>query len=320
MHGDTLRELIESDDLLRCPGVHDPLTATIADRVGFDALYMTGYGTSVSKVGYPDAGLVTLPEMVENAKRIRERASVPVIADADTGYGNATNVIRTVREYVDAGVAAIHIEDQTVPKRCGHTEGRQVIPRDEAVGKIRAAADVRDDRDSDLVLIARSDARGATGGSLDEAIDRANAYVEAGADVAFVEGPTDVGELERIGEAVDAPLLYNCVGDIGTSPYVAPETLADFGFDIVIYPLASTLATVESVYRRFRAFETEGQSALRDLDDAVADAGIDDLHEFVGFPEVVEWEREYMPAAEQAKYDDSLGDSITGDRDTTTDE
>ena len=320
MHGDTLRELIAADELLQCPGVHDPLTATIADRVGFDALYVTGYGTSVSKVGYPDAGFIAMPEMVENAKRVRERASVPVIADADTGYGNATNVIRTVREYVDAGVAAIHIEDQAFPKRCGHTEGRQLIPKDEAVGKFRAAADVRDDRDADLLLIARSDARGASSGSLDEAIDRVTAYVEAGADVAFVEGPTDVDELERIGEAVDAPLLYNCVGKVGTSPYVDPETLAALGYDMVIYPLATTLATLESVYRRLRAFETEGQTALMDLDEAVADSGVGDLHEFVGFPEVVEWERRYMPADEQAKYDDSLGDSITGANDPNTDE
>ncbi len=311
MHGERLYELITDDELLQCPGVHDPLTAAVADDVGFDALYMTGYGTSISKVGYPDAGLITMPEMVENAKRVSERASVPVIADADTGYGNATNVVRTVREYAGTDVAAIHIEDQTFPKRCGHTEGRQLIPEAEAVGKFRAARDVIDDRDADLLLIARTDARGATGGSLEEAIDRVNAYVEEGADVAFVEGPTDVAELERIGEAVDAPLLYNCVGEIGTSPYVAPETLEDAGYDIVIYPLAATLATIESVARRLRAFKMDGQAALEELDAAFSESGVGDLHEFVGFPGVVEWERQYMPADEQAKYDDSLGDLIT---------
>lgn len=313
MHGERLYELIIDDELLQCPGVHDPLTAAVADDVGFDALYVTGYGTSISKVGYPDAGLITMPEMVENAKRVSERASVPVIADADTGYGNVTNVIRTVREYVETHVAAIHIEDQTFPKRCGHTQGRRLLPKAEAVGKFRAARDVIDDRNADLLLIARTDARGASGGSLEEAIDRMNTYVEAGADVAFVEGPTAVAELERIGEAVDAPLLYNCVGEIGTSPYVAPETLKSVGYNVVIYPVAATLATIESVYRRMRAFKENGQVAFEDLDEAFSASGIGDLHEFVGFPEIVEWERRYMPAEEQGKYDDSLGDSITGE-------
>lgn len=148
MHGDTLRKLIAADDLLECPGVHDPLTATIADNVGFDAVYMTGCGTSISKVGYPDAGLSTMLEMVENAKRIQEQMSNPVIADADNGYGNASNVIRTVREYINANVAGTHIEDQPFPKRCGHTTGRQLVSKDEAVGKIRAARDTINDRES----------------------------------------------------------------------------------------------------------------------------------------------------------------------------
>jgi 2-methylisocitrate lyase-like PEP mutase family enzyme len=314
MHGDTLRDLIAADDILECPGVHDPLTASIANDVGFDAIYMTGYGTSISKVGYPDAGFVTMGEMVENAKRIRERVSTPVIADADNGYGNASNVIRTVREYIDADVAGIHIEDQTFPKRCGHTTGRQLISKEEAAGKLRAARDTIDDRGSDLVLIARTDARGASGGSLDEAIDRMHAYVDAGADVAFVEGPTEIAELERIGEAIDAPLLYNCVGEIGSSPYVRPADLESLGYDVVIYPLASTLATMDAVHRRLQALRSEGQSALQELDESFAASGIGDLHEFVGFSEVVEWEREYMPSSEQDKYDDSIGDSISGER------
>ncbi|MFB6108571.1 MAG: oxaloacetate decarboxylase [Haloplanus sp.] len=310
MRGARLRELIEADELLECPGVNDPLTAAIADEVGFDAVYMTGYGTSVTKVGYPDAGLITMPEMVENAKRIQERVSTPVIADADNGYGNSSNVIRTVREYIDADVAAIHIEDQTFPKRCGHTTGRQLVPKDEAAGKIRAARDTIDDQESDLVLIARTDARGATGGSLDDAIDRMQTYLEEGAEVAFVEGPTTIAEIERIGDEIDAPLLYNCVGEVGSSPYVSPEELERLGYDLVIYPLASMLTTMEAVYRRFQSLESEGQAALKDMDEAFADTEMGDLHEFVGFSEIVEWERKYMPAEEQDKYDDSLGDSI----------
>lgn len=194
-YGAALRKRLDHDELLVCPGVHDPLTAAVADAVGFDAIYMTGYGTSLSKTGYPDAGFITMPEMISNAANIQERIDVPLVADADNGYGNATNVVRTVREYIKAGIGAIHLEDQTFPKRCGHTKGRRVIPREEAVGKIAAAADVRDDRAPDFVLIARTDARGTGDGSLDEAVIRANEFLEAGADVAFIEGPTDESEL-----------------------------------------------------------------------------------------------------------------------------
>ncbi|SIR93999.1 2,3-dimethylmalate lyase [Haladaptatus litoreus] len=310
MYRERLRDLIDQDELLQCPGVHDPLTAAVADVVGFDTIYMTGYGTSLSKTGYPDAGLLTMPEMVENAKNIQERSSVPVIADADNGYGNATNVVRTVREYVKAGVAGIHIEDQTFPKRCGHTKGRKVIPKAEAVGKIRAAADVRDERDESFVLIARTDARGAVGGDLDDAIGRANAYVDAGADVAFVEGPVDEDEIARIGREVDAPLLYNCVGELGTSPYVEPDRLTELGFDLVLYPVASTLATIAAVHERLSGLKSEGMDALVDIDRAFAETPVGDLHEFSGFPEVVEWERRYMPSDEQEKYGDSLGDDV----------
>lgn len=270
---------------------------------------MTGYGTSLSRVGLPDAGLITMPEMIANAAAIQEAVDVPVIADADNGFGNATNVIRTVREYAKTGVAGIHIEDQSFPKRCGHVKGRRVIPREEAVGKIRAAADVRDDRNPDLVLIARTDARGAVGGSLDEAIERANAYCEAGADVAFVEGPADEAEVERVGREVDAPLLYNFAG---ISPELSRDRLQSYGFDLVIYPGLGIRAAVTSVYRATMALiedDVAGIQALR--------ADFDELpfgfHEFAGFPEVVEWERSYLPDEEQEKYRGTLGADIAGD-------
>ncbi|ELY47049.1 isocitrate lyase/PEP mutase family protein [Natronorubrum bangense] len=307
-YGATLRERLEQDELLACPGVHDPLTAAVADSVGFDAIYMTGYGTSLSKTGYPDAGFITMPEMIENAGNIQERIDVPLIADSDNGYGNATNVVRTVREYIKAGVAAIHIEDQTFPKRCGHTKGRQVIPREEAVGKIEAAADVRDERNPDFMLIARTDARGTGDGSLDEAIDRVNAFLEAGADIAFVEGPTDETELERIGREVEGPLVYNFVGDLGSSPYVDLSSLEEWGFDLVLFPIAATLSTIANVYADFSAFADDPVAAMRDIDDTFNDQPVGSLHEFSGFPEVVEWERQYLPADEQAKYEGSLGD------------
>ncbi len=305
-NGAKLRELIESDDILRAPGAQNPLAARALDMVGFDSIYMTGYGTSLT-MGIPDAGLITMPEMIQNANNVQERVSVPVVADSDNGYGNATNVIRTVREYVKTGVGGIHIEDQTFPKRCGHVSGRQVIPKEEAVGKFRAAADVRDERDEDFVLIARTDARGAVGGSLEEAIDRANAYCEAGADVAFVEGPTDVDELERVGEEVDAPLLYNYAG---ISPEIDADDLEELGFDLVIYPELGMKAAMMSVYQVGADFKERDADALRDMRAEFEETVPFDMHEFAGFPQVVEWEEEYLPEEETEKYEGTLGANI----------
>src|SRR5262249_41544806 len=199
----------------------------------FPAVYLTGYGTSLSLLGMPDAGLATMTEMHLNARYIANAVPVPVIADADNGYGNAINVMRTVRDYIQTGVAGIHIEDQVVPKRCGHVAGRQVIPLDEAVGKFRAADKVRRAMDPDFLLIARTDARGAVGGSLDEAIRRANAYLEAGADVAFVEGPTSKDEVARIAKEVRGPVLYN---QTGVSPRLSVPEMKELGLAIVIFP------------------------------------------------------------------------------------
>lgn len=315
MHGSAsrLRELIERDEILLCPGVHDPLTAAVADSVTFEAIYMTGYGTSLSKTGYPDAGLVTMPEMIDNANAVQERIDVPLVADCDDGYGGVANVVRSVREYIKTGVAGVHIEDQQFPKRCGHTTGRRVISQDEAVGKIRAACDVRDERNEDFVIIARTDARGAVDGSLTDAIQRVNAYVDAGADVAFVEGPTDREEIERIASEVDAPLLYNFVGELGSSPYVELDDLEDIGYDIVLFPVMSTMATIAGVYEHLDRFKREGIDGMRELDAAFDECPVGDLHEFSGFPELVEWEREYLPAEEQEKYERSIGDDIAGD-------
>ena len=309
--GAALRERLASDDLLVCPGVHDPLTAAVADSVGFDAIYMTGYGTSLSKIGYPDAGFITMPEMVDNAANIQERVDVPLIADADNGYGNATNVVRTVREYIKAGVGAIHIEDQTFPKRCGHTKGRQVIPREEAVGKIAAAADVRDERGESFVIIARSDARGTGGGSLGEAIDRVNAYLDAGADVGFVEGPTNVDELQKVGHNVDGPVLYNFVGNLGSSPYVELDALDEWGFDLVIFPILATLSTIAQVHADMQAFADDPVAAMRGVDDAFDAQSLGSLHAFSGFSEVVGWEEQYLPETDREKYEGSLGDDLT---------
>src|SRR5437762_13986904 len=185
-----LRELLGTGKTLFVPGCYNAPSAKILETIGFPAVYMTGYGTSLSLLGLPDAGLATMTEMHLNARYIANAVAVPVIADADNGYGNAIGVIRTVREYIGTGVAGIHIEDQVIPKRCGHVAGRRVIPIDEAVGKYRAAGAVRRALDPDCVLIARSDCRGARGGSLAAASRRANAYLAAGADLAVLDGPT----------------------------------------------------------------------------------------------------------------------------------
>ncbi len=305
-YGSQLRDLLARDEILLCPGVHDALAARAVDRVGVDAIYMTGYGTSQSRVGVPDAGLITMPEMVENANRIQEAVDVPVIADADNGYGNATNVIRTVREFVKTGIAGIHIEDQTFPKRCGHVKGRQVIPKAEAVGKYRAAADVRDERDEDFVIIARTDARGAVGGSLEDAIDRANAYCEAGADVAFLEGPVDEAEMETACDAVRAPMLYNYAG---ISPQLEADRLAAMGYDVVIYPAFSNKATIETVFENTRKFVEDPKGAMDDVIGGFEELPFD-FHEFSGFDDIVEWERKYLPEEDAEKYEGTEGADI----------
>ena len=232
-----LRRLLKSGKPLFVPGCYNALSARILADVGFPAVYMTGYGTSLSLLGMPDAGLATMTEMHLNARYIANAVPVPVIADADNGYGNAINVMRTVREYIGTGVAGIHIEDQVIPKRCGHVAGRRVIPIEEAVGKYRAADAVRRELDPDFVLIARTDARGATGGSLDEAIRRANAYLEAGADLAFVEGPTSVEEVRRMCREVKGPVFYN---QTGVSPRFSLAQMQELGIAVTIIPGATS--------------------------------------------------------------------------------
>lgn len=305
-HGVEFRELIEADDILVMPGAHDPIAAKAIERAGFDAVYMTGYGTSLSRAGVPDAGLITMPEMVANANAVQESVDVPVLGDADNGYGNATNVVRTIREYIKTGAGGCHIEDQTFPKRCGHTKGRQVVSREEAVGKVRAAADTRDERDPDFVVVARTDARGAVGGDMDEAIDRANAFLEAGADVAFVEGPTDESEVERVGEEVDGPLLYNLAG---ISPQLDADTLEDYGFDLVIYPSLGMQTAIAAIYKRAVKYRDEGAAAFAEMEAEMADLPFD-FHEFAGFPDVVAQEEAYLPEEEMDKYEGTLGADV----------
>lgn len=230
-----LRELISREQLLMAPGVFDCLTARLAERAGFEAIYMTGSGVSITRMGAPDVALLSFGEILDQARRIAEVSSIPLIADADTGYGGPLNVIRTVREFERAGVSAVQIEDQDWPKRCGHEMGRKLVSVEEMCARVKAAADAR--VDSDLVIVARTDAR--TGLGIDAAIERACRYVEAGADVAFVESPESPDEMRRITRDVPAPTLANIV-EGGRTPNLPASELEAIGYRISIHPNAIT--------------------------------------------------------------------------------
>jgi 2-methylisocitrate lyase-like PEP mutase family enzyme len=227
-----LRSLIESGPLVVAPGAYDGLTARLVADHGFPAVYMTGAGTAAA-AGYPDYGLLTLTEMAANAAVVARSAGVPVIADADTGYGNELNVVRTVRAYAAAGVSALHIEDQTFPKRCGHLTGKEVVPAAEWLRKIEAA--VRHRPDEDLLVIARTDCRAVAG--FDEAVARGRGALEAGADMVFVEAPETVDEVAAVPGLVGGPCLFNVVPG-GRSPAVAFGDLEGWGYRVAICPLA----------------------------------------------------------------------------------
>jgi 2-methylisocitrate lyase-like PEP mutase family enzyme len=243
-----LRALLAAGELIVAPGVFDGISASLVSRLGFAAGYLTGAGVAASGFGLPDIGLVTQTEMVERARMaVRTLAGIPLIADADTGYGAALNVVRTVREYEAAGVAAIQLEDQAFPKRCGHLPDKELISTAEFVRKLHAASDAR--TDPELVLIARTDARGPLG--LDEAIDRANAYADAGADVIFVEAPRDSDEIERIAKEVHAPLLINMVVG-GLTPLESTERLRELGYAMAIHPTMPLLAATSAMLTGLR--------------------------------------------------------------------
>jgi 2-methylisocitrate lyase-like PEP mutase family enzyme len=225
-----LRALLRDEAMVIAPGAYDGLTAKLVAQAGFAAVYMTGAGTSVSH-GYPDFGLLTMSEMVENAARIVRSVDVPVIADADTGYGNELNVFRTVQEYERRGVAAIHIEDQVSPKKCGHLDDKEIVPREDYIAKIRAAVAAR--RDGDFMIIARTDARAVAG--LDEAIVRANAALSAGADMAFVEAPQTMDELAALPKRVAGPCLLNVVRG-GKTPEIDLRQAQQMGYRLAIVP------------------------------------------------------------------------------------
>lgn len=279
-----LRQLFQTGKMIVAPGAHDALTAKIIGKTGFDAVYMTGYGQAASHLGNPDVGLLTMSEMVARANAIVEAAGVPVIADADTGFGNAINVRRTVREYEKAGVAVIQLEDQVMPKKCGHMLGRQVIPKEEMVGKIKAAADAR--MDSDFMIMARTDARTIMG--IDEAIERGIAYQEAGADIIFIESPESKEEMVMINKAIKVYTLANMV-EGGRTPMLPNNELEALGYNLVIYPTASTYLTTKAMMTLMETLKKEGTTATM-IPEMVTFSEFNDL---IGLTEIRELEAKY---------------------------
>lgn len=250
-----LRALISAPGYVIAPGAHDTLTARLVQLAGFDAVYLTGGGFSRAN-GYPDVGLLTMSEILPWIARTVEAVDIPVIADMDTGYGNAVNVVRSVREYEKTGVAAFHIEDQISPKKCGHYEGKQLVSKGEMAGKIMAAVDTR--RDADMLIIARTDARAVEG--MPSALERMNAYLDAGADLAFVEAPQTVEELAAIPKAVSKPAVAN-VFEGGKTPPLAARELEAMGYRLGIYPSQTHRAAIAAAKKVLAVLKRDGDTA-----------------------------------------------------------
>ena len=280
-----LRALLSQSRCIVAPGVADALAARLVALEGFEAVYMTGFGTSLTRLGSPDVGLLTATEMIDNAARIADASGLPVIADADTGYGNPINVRRTIRDYEKAGVAGVHIEDQVWPKRCGHLAGKRVIPTAEMVAKIKAACDVRND--ADFLVIARCDAIAVEG--LEAALERGERYREAGADMLFIEAPVGRVEVERVARHFKGvPLLYNMAAS-GKTPDLPADELGPLGFRLAIYPNWIILAAIPAMRALLRELKSKGSIA-----DARAQAAtFKEFTEIAGLPEIQELEKRY---------------------------
>ena len=287
-----LRAALRGDRLVVAPGVFDMISARVADGMGFGALYATGFGMVASHLGVADVGLATYTDMVGRVGAIARGAATPVIADADTGYGGLLNVRHTVRGYEAAGVAAIQIEDQETPKKCGHTPGRRVIPAEEMALKIEVAVAAR--ASDDFLVIARTDARTALG--LDEAIRRGRLYAKAGADVVFVESPESEEEMARIGGEIDAPLLANMV-EGGRTPILPAARLKALGYAVAIYPAVGFLAVTAALERVYGHLLAHGDSTALPATDSY---GFGRMCELIGFPDAWAFEREWADRAASA--------------------
>ena len=280
----SLRHQLKPGNLIIAPGVYDLISALSADRMGFDAIYMTGYGVVASYLGLPDAGLASYADMKNRVETIVGRTKTPLIADADTGFGGLLNVDLAVRGYEIAGAAAIQIEDQEFPKKCGHTPGRRVVPLEDMVQKIRVARDARDSQD--FLIVARTDARTAHG--LDEALRRAEAFATAGADVLFVESPESEEEMEKICSSFDLPCLANMV-EGGRTPVLSRQQLLEIGYQIAIFPATGFLGAAAAFDKIYGTLKTEGSS----IASQVPLFPFDEMNRLMGFERVWDFDKKH---------------------------
>jgi len=282
--GAQLRDQVADPEIAVMPGVYDALSGMLAEQAGFETLFTSGFSISATRLGKPDLGLLTMSENLDQVRSIVGSLSVPLVADLDTGYGNALNVQRTVAEAMDAGVAGGILEDQAWPKRCGHMEEKRVVGADEHARRIRAAADVRDEREADFVIVGRTDAREPRG--LDEAVRRGHVYADAGADVVFVEAPRSRAELEAVAEEFDVPTFANMI-EGGQTPYLPAPELDAIGFDIVVYPLSGLFAATRALQEVYGTLAADGTAAAADA------VGFDGFEDAIGAAAYRERERRY---------------------------
>jgi len=280
-----LRALLDRPGLLVMPGCHDAISARLIQDVGFELGFMSGFAVSAARLGLPDAGLISYGELVDQGRNICGAVSIPLIGDGDTGFGSAQNIKRTVQGYADAGFACVMLEDQVSPKRCGHTEGKSVVSRDEAVTRVRAAVDARD-AGADILIMARTDARACV--SLDEAIERCRAFRALGADITFLEAPLNEAEMRRYCAMVDGPTMANLI-EGGRTPLLPPAQLEAIGYKIAVYPLTLINVSIQAM-----------RAALRDLRagrPATAAMDFEALKSAVGFPEYYAEEARYRTSS-----------------------
>ncbi len=269
-----LRALLNKPGIISMPGCHDALSAKLIEQAGFDVGFMSGFAVSAARLAMPDTGLISYAEMVESGRNICNAVNIPMFGDGDTGFGNALNVKRTVQGYANAGFACIMLEDQVMPKRCGHTKDKAVVSREESFSRIEAAIDARNKAGSDILIMARTDARGTDG--LDEAIFRANKYIELGADISFLEAPETIEEMKEYCNQVPGHKMANMI-EHGKTPVLQPEQLEEIGYKITVFPLSLVNASIVAM-RQTLAMIKQGQEPSNVLD-------FDELKSAVGFPE-----------------------------------
>jgi methylisocitrate lyase len=286
-----LKQLVQERKALVCPGAHDAISAKLIERAGFKALQVSGFGLSATYLGLPDMAFMSFSEVLHFSKNIIDSVDIPVMVDADTGYGNAVNAMHVTREFIKAGAAGMNIEDQLFPKRCGHLEGKSIVPMEEMVLKIKACRKAGDELDPDFVINARTDAIAVAG--VEEAIRRGNAYAEAGADLIFVEAPRSVEQIRHVIESIDAPVSINLMDAVvgGKTPLIDIDTLRELGVGRISIPVGPLFAAIKGMLNYLDAIK--GDRIAEGRTDLVAD--FDFFKEMVGFPKFRELEREYLP-------------------------